>query len=366
MTTNIYQVGNEWFGNKFLAYLESCRKNIPVKFNLFESAFDLADWSKEPEESWDLLMDIRAQQIAALNKPIILSFSGGTDSLTIYHVFVRNNIKIDALYIKFKNDPKEQLLYNDVFPFIEAEQAKHGFQVLYSNETTDYLDSVYSTPEWVFSNKQLRVHFSIGTGFTNIEDLPAFDKNISDDYVFVLGAEKPRIKITSNRFYSYQSDTTWNGYFEPRNEFFFVSPSLPELHIKQSYMLANYIIKLAKKENKPLEYYNNIHDVHKFDYLDYSTQGCGRIGDLANSREQKVMNRHNGLVIADTGIQYIGRSSEILTEGFKNNSSYAINYINGLRMLKSDSVIGEMFQSDTNYYSVIDINSKGYELTVTS
>ena len=364
MTTKIYQVGTEWFGNKFLAQLESSRTNIPIKFNLFETELDSANWSIEPAETWDHLMDVRAQQIASLNKPIILSFSGGTDSLTIYHVFRRNNIKIDALYVKFKKDPKEQHLYRDVLPFIEAERVKYGFQVLYSEETVDYLDSVYNTPEWVFADMQLRVHFSIASGFAGLEELPSFDKGMDTDFVFVLGVEKPRIKIVNDRFYSYQSDTTWNGYFDPRNEFFYLSPKLPELHIKQSYMLANYIVELSKKENNSLDFYNNIHDVHKFDYLDYSIRGCGRIGDLANSRDQKVLNRHNGLTISNAGIQYIGRSSEILIEGLKSNAAYARNYIDGLRMLKSDSVMGKIFQSETNYYSVIDIDSKWYELNV--
>jgi hypothetical protein len=361
MTPKIYQVGNAWFGNKFLAQIDSCQKNIPIKFNLFESEFNRVSWNTEPTESWDQLLDIRAQQIAAMNKPIILSFSGGTDSLTMYHVFRRNNIKIDALYVKFKNDPKEQLLYQAVFPFIESERTKHGFHVIYAEETTDYLDSVYSTPEWVFTN--MRVHFSVASGFTGIDSLPKFDSHLDDDFVFVLGVEKPRIKIINNRFYSYQSDTTWLGYFEPRNEFFYVTPKLPELHVKQSYMLANYIVELSKLENKPLEFYNNIHDVHKFDYLDYSIRGCGRIGDLANSRTQKALNRHNGLIIPGTGdIQYVGRSAEILNEGIQTDRPYAKNYIEGLRMLKSDSVMGRMFGSENNYYSVLDIESKYYEL----
>jgi hypothetical protein len=309
-------------------------------------------------------MDIRAQQIAAMNKPIILAFSGGTDSLTIYHVFRRNNINIDALFIKFKDTPEEQLLYRDVLPFIEAERIKHGFQVLYAKETTDSLDAIYNSPEWVFSNIQRRIHFSISDPFLNIEDLPSFDKNIDTDFVFVFGMEKPRIKIINNRFYSYQSDTTWNGYFDPRHEFFYISPKLPEIHVKQSYMLANYIVELSRLENKPIEFYNNIHDVHKFDYLDYSVRGCGRIGDLANSRDQKVLNRHNGLTISNVGIQYIGRSSEILTEGLKSNAAYAKNYIDGLRMLKSDSVMGKMFWSKTNYYSVVDIESRWYKLNI--
>lgn len=365
MNANIYQVGTKWFGNKFLAQLESSRTNIPIKFNLFESEFNSANWSTEPAETWDQLMDIRAQQIASMNKPIILGFSGGTDSLTIYHVFRRNNIKIDALYVKFKKNPKEKQLYQDVLPFIEAERIKYGFRVLYSEETVDYLDSVYNTPEWVFADMQLRVHFSIASGFAGLEELPSFEKGMDTDFVFVLGAEKPRLKIVNNQFYSYQSDTTWNGYFDPRNEFFYLSPKLPELHVKQSYMLANYIVDLAKQENNLLEFYNNIHDVHKFDYLDYSIRGCGRIGDLANSRDQKVLNRHSELIISNSGIQYIGRSADILIEGFNNNSAYAKNYIEGLRMLKSDSVMSKMFWSETNYYSVIDIESKWYKLNIT-
>jgi hypothetical protein len=66
-----YQVGNKKFDNKFLAAREAAATNSNIHFNLFDSAFDRCNWLVNPAETWDQLLDIRANQIAAKNKPIV-------------------------------------------------------------------------------------------------------------------------------------------------------------------------------------------------------------------------------------------------------------------------------------------------------
>ena len=90
-----YEVGTAptvKFTNRFMAAHHAGTHNLNMRFNMYDSVFDHSDWSREPDLTWDQLLDIRAQQIAAKNKPIVLYFSGGTDSYTIYKVFERNNI----------------------------------------------------------------------------------------------------------------------------------------------------------------------------------------------------------------------------------------------------------------------------------
>ena len=366
---NFYQVGSKRFTNKFLAFAESKRSGIPLTFNLFEEAFDRADWTCEPATSWEELLDIRARQIAALNRPIVLAFSGGTDSLTIYNVFKRNNIKISALFIRLKKGNKQEtILHEDVIPFVERERQIYNFDVMYVNEDVKLLDKIYSTPDWALNEQQLmRVHFTVSTGLMGIEELPIYPSLLATNFIFVIGFEKPRLKVVNGQFYSYQQDTTFAGYTDPRHESFYISPSLPELHIKQSYMLARFIINESTRTGRPFEYYNSIHNASAFDYYRYSLIGCGRHGDLANSDKQKILNRNTSLIVPNNDINryiYCGRSNEALRAGVLDNKSYATNYFKGLMDLRSDSVFKELFTSNENYYSVRDIDSKYYKLSM--
>lgn len=366
---NFYQVGSKKFINKFLAFAESKRSGEPLTFNLFEETFDRADWSREPEAPWEELLNIRARQIAALNRPIVLGFSGGTDSLTMYNVFVRNNIKISALFIKIKkHSKKEAILYKDVIPFVERERQIHKFDVMYVDESVELLNTIYSTPEWLLSDQPARVQFSVATGCQGIEDLPGYPSLLDSNFIYILGFEKPRIKVVNGQFYSYQQDNTFIGGGDPRNDYFYISPDLPELHIKQSYMLARFIINEASRTGRPLEYYNSIHNAVEFDYQRYSLIGCGRHGDLANSDKQKILNRSSKLLVPDNDINryiYCGRSDQALKVGVLDNKSYAENYFKGIMSLKTDSVFKELFASEENYYSVRDIDTKYYKLQIT-
>lgn len=360
---NFYQVGDSCYSNKFLAITESRKTGIPLKFNFFEEEFDQYDWTLNPRLSWDNLLDIRAQQIASLNKPIIVSFSGGTDSLTVYEVFKRNKIKIDALYIKTKDCEEEKSFYKNVLPFVEKERQEFGFKVIHVNENPDLLNVFYDTPDWWLKSAPQQLSFTVACGYMDLEKQEAFkNSGIGSDFVFVLGLEKPRIKIENNNFYSYFRDTIFANFCDPRFEYFFTSPKLPELHIKQCHMLVDYICFLANKHNKPYEYYNRMHDVTHTAYIPYAIKGCGRFGDLANSQLQKAMQINSKLYIPESGndVEFQGRSQDAFRSGILHNELYVKNYIAGIQAMKHDSIIGELFVDPNNVYTLQDFESKHY------
>lgn len=363
----LYRVGTKKFSNKFLAFEESQKTGQTLKFDLYEDAFDLADWSVDPVQTWDELLDIRANQIAAMKKPIILGFSGGTDSLTIYRVFERNKIPITAMHLRSKNDPLEISMYQDVLPFIEQERQKHGFKFIHTQETVETLNEFYCDPDWCFGDLPVRLNFSTMAEHQAVERNSFLNVGIDPDYVYVTGLDKPRHKVINNKFFIYQFDTTFNNYGDPRLDHFFISPQLPELHIKQSYMLARYIVSLSMQQQKPLSSYNNIHNPRHFNYWDYSMIGCGRFGDIADSAKQKLMNRESYLYLprlATDEVRYRGRSQLTLLNGIRQQERFAQNYINGIRTLKADSVIGKIFTEPENLYSVAEIESKNYQLNI--
>lgn len=357
-----YQVGSKVFVNKFQALYESALLKLPIRFNLYESAFDLVSWD-EPKLSWNELLDIRAHQIAAKKKPIVLNFSGGTDSYTIYQVFKRNNINIDIIRLFVKNDNIKEYTIPNVEKFLKDNYSPTTKVVIVNNYINELRD-MYSSPDWAWNNSQ-RVQF----GFNMMDVSYVFKQDAGlhdlDDYCSVTGYEKPRLFFDNGSVYSYQEDNQYGNTMQSTLlESFFISPELPELHVKQSYMLARFVQGLANEEKLPLENYNNIHACFGRAYLDYAIKGCGRFGDLANSSVQKEAQRSSSLIISNNIDQviYRGRVDVALIEGLKTNESYAVNYIKGLDNLQKDSVLKQFYRHDRDAVSVIDIRSKMYKL----
>jgi hypothetical protein len=362
-----YTVNDRVFFNKFQAfsYAHGAREN--VEFNLYNEKFDQVSWA-EPQLTWDQLLDIRAQQIAAKNKSIILNFSGGTDSWTVYQVFKRNNIKIDVIYLHVSNDHFRQIMDPGPINFLKENADKIDSKILILEENESNLKEFYNDPNWLWE-KNSRIVFSNGlceSQFFEYRGKNLGDARIDDDYIQVIGLDKPRLNFKNGNFYSYQDDTTYlpvmnNSRLEP----FFVSNDLPELHIKQSYMLAKHILAKSKIEKKSIEFYNNIHDATKHEYYDYAYAGCGRFGEVSNSVYQKRFNRTTFLEIDPfnlNNINYRGRSVEFLKEGVLKNQSYALNYLNGLVNARNDPSLKNLFRDDKNYFSLVDLHSKEYKL----
>lgn len=364
-----YRVGENIFHNKYLAHLESHRTLQPVIFDLWENTFNLVDWSREPDITWNELLDQRAQQLAAKRKPIVLGFSGGTDSLTVYEVFKRNKISLAAVNIRIKDDPAEKILYQQALDFIHAESRQHGFKVIVSQENPESLASFYDSEEWIWK-ENARLAFTVGLAERlQIENNPAWNRAMDPDYIYVIGHEKPRLDYMDGSFYSYQVDISWQNLHE-RIEPFFITPSLPELHVKQSYMLARWALKKHRQTGSSVHCVLDDHYTRD-EHLDYSIEGCGRIGDLANSHRQKYLN-HKGLLFLPnldmSRMLYRGRSEKILRHGLDSSCAYASNYIKGLLLVKRDSKLQQLWQTgnnaQNNLVKEITIKSKGYKMEI--
>ena len=351
------------FRSRFLAFLESEQVRKPVKFDLFEAEFDAANW-QEPEESWDMLLDQRAQQLASLNKPIILGFSGGTDSLTIYQVLRRNRIPIYGVLIKTRKD----ILARRALPFIEKEAQEHGFKVLVLPQNLFENNFEYSSADWIFSDSNPRIHFGINAYADLDVHREYFGLTVDEDYIYVTGLEKPRIRIVRDVFYSYQDDTPWSMHTDPRIHSFFVSGDFPKLHIKQSYMLARLIKKVAVETNRPVTDFQKIHNASHFDYYRYCYEGCGRFGDMAYSVIQKVGNLSSQLYIPGFDPSQVVINSlkdkDIFSESLSDNSAFTKNYLNGLIALRKDHALKNIFQDPDNYFSIKTFHSKPYRLSI--
>ena len=359
-----YQVGNQQFKNKFSAARYAAENNYDLHFNLYESAFDRADWSKEPGLSWDTLLDIRANQLARKNKPLVLHFSGGTDSLTIYEVFKRNNIHLDIVLMKTRETEPEA--NKKVLELFHAGLYDPTTKLIVRPEDPDMYRNAYSDPDWIWT-KGLRYQFSLLCGDTESEDF--LEKELGTrDFISIIGFEKPRLHFTDDGVFSYQED---ENYVRPLHEStldcFFISPDLPELHIKQSYMLLNYIksINPMAKSTGELKMFSDIHRANEFHWYDYSFKGCGRFGDLNLSHTQHFGNMAQKLLIPKTGKfesnTFQGRGNEWFTSLLDDQS--VKNYAHGIMSVANDLAGKYLMTDPNNFYSMKQFRSKYYQLT---
>lgn len=339
-----------------------------MEFDIYEAAFNRANWAVEPSLSWDQLLDLRAQQLAAKNKPLILGFSGGSDSLTIYQVLKRNNIRLEAVRMRTKTTPEERMFYDEPLEFIKNEQKEQGFKLINSQESLKGTHEFYDSPNWWERSNIRQNWFAVGIEGLSVERSSEIQGHgISDDYIYITGHEKPMLKVKDNKFYSYLLDLNFNNYYEPRLEYFYVSSDLPDLHIKQSYMLARYMLGLSKKYQRPVSMFEKIWNETVYPHYKYSIEGCGRFGDMGYSHLQKAMNRSMKLIIPNKNIdqlEYQGRSKGLVYESVKEKRSFLRNYLEGLIELKADPIMSKAFAPGDDYRLQLPIESKGYELGI--
>lgn len=358
-----YQVGTERFQNKFLAARHAASNKLDMHFNLYESAFDKVDWTLEPDTDWNTLLDIRAKQLVNKNKPLVLHFSGGTDSLTIYEVFKRNNIHLDIILTKTRiTEPEAHTKVLDLLSNVYDPTTK----VIERPEDVEMFRSAYSDPDWIWT-KGLRYQFSLLCGDTETEDFLAKELG-TRDFISIIGFEKPRLHFTESGVYSYQTDENYvRPIQEPTLDCFFISPDLPELHVKQSYMLLNYIKSINPNiiTTQELARFSDMHLANKFHWYDYSFKGCGRFGDLNMSHTQHLGNLGQMLWFPKIGKveshSYRGRGKKWFNSLI--NDQAVSNYIHGITAVSND-LAGKFLMTDpNNLYSMRQFRSKYYKLT---
>lgn len=364
-----YVVGTEFFKNKFLATDHALRTNQDIHFDLYDQAFDQADWMHEPVLSWDQLLDIRAQQIRDKNKPIVLNFSGGTDSYTIYKVFERNNIHIDLLYWRRRNTDFHDKLHSQVIELLKNGIYDPHTKIIIRTDTPDTFARAYDHADWLW-NSQARHEFGLGFNGDYVTDGYLAEQLGTDDFISVIGLEKPRLYINHTGAYSYQNDPIFQRVIENpfKTDCFYISPDLPELHIKQSYLLLKHIKKIrpGAKPKDLTDLANNIQYPDKFDWNEYAL-ACGRFGDLTNSGI--IHNGWNNMRMKlPTNGKFVGSEHK----GFGQNWYSSLvgtkifdNYTQGIMRMANDPVGKFLYTDPDNFYNIKQFRSKMHKLDFT-
>jgi hypothetical protein len=268
-----YTVGNEKFFSKPMALTKATETNQFPEWNFNNEVFGAQNWSIEPLMDIRELYRIRAQQLREKYDYIRLEFSGGGDSTTVLYSFVNNGIHIDEVVFRY---PKtgEKNVNDDPFNFSPKNtlsEARYAAYPVLDWLTTaaprtkitvhDYSENMLSQSydeSWVMNTKD---YFQPGHAFKHSATGYEGHKKLADTgqrICILYGVDKPKLCIKDKKWYAYFLDVMANhsmgdfgDYTNMTNEYFFWSPDLPELFIKQCHIVRNWFML---PHNKHMQY----------------------------------------------------------------------------------------------------------------
>ena len=286
----IYKCNGKFFHNKLEAILEAnSNPNTWVEWDYHDNIFSRHTWDLEPPVELEALYLERALQLREAYDHLVLLYSGGVDSWYILKTFIKNNIKLDEIYMygPFEAEEKE---YNKLgkdrspgyytreikqsIPLLKKLVEGHNIKINIFDWTKHILEAA-NDRDW-FWNAGVRfdptcmVRSKFHKIFREHNELLHKGKRVG----FVYGIDKPRLLRDDNSIYFAFLDVIMTtgvlptndilGEYWENDEYFYWSPNLPELAIKQSHTVVNYL-KSTNNINL-IKHMSNIANFHDESY----------------------------------------------------------------------------------------------------
>lgn len=262
--------GKRYF-NKLEAILEANTSQKHVEWDYHDAIFGKHDWSIEPTTELKELYKLRALQLRDAYDHLVLFYSGGVDSWNILKTFIDNDIRIDEIYMfgAFEAEEKKisSLGYSrdpgyytreikQSLPLVKKLVADRNIKVNVFDWTKHILAAANDL-DWIWTagvrfDPTCMVRSKFHKIFREHNELLHKGKRVG----FVYGVDKPRLLRDDNTIYfafldvimttgTLPSNDILGEYWE-NDEYFYWSPNLPELAIKQSHT----VVKWLQSQNK--------------------------------------------------------------------------------------------------------------------
>lgn len=285
----VYSCNNKFFFNKLEAILESNATSCGVGWDYHDSVFGKHNWSIEPPASLKELYKQRALQLREAYDHLVLFYSGGVDSWNILKTFIDNNILLDEIYMFGAFEAEEQT--NSIIgydsnpgyytreiqqslPLVKKLAEQKKIKVNVYDWTRDILEAA-NDPDWFWSagvrfDPTCMVRSKFHKIFREHNDLLHKGRRVG----FVYGVDKPRLLRDDNTIYFAFLDVIMTtgtlptndilGEYWENDEYFYWTPNLPELAVKQSHE----VVRWFKQNNKThlIKHMNNISSFHDESY----------------------------------------------------------------------------------------------------
>lgn len=268
--------GHYFFNKQECMKFATARKDFNITFHLFDAAYGSLDWTKEPTYSIDTLYEMRAKQIRDKYDYVIVMFSGGADSGNVLDSFLNNNVHIDEIVSYYpleiidKNlssfNPADKSNGKILFEYKTAcEPRLKEIAKTHPNIKITILDYGQEAMDAIIEEK-LQKHMMAGIapmpinqGHVSVTKLMKERSEKYNKVCCVTGTDKPRVMFNpvTRKFGSYFADTSYfffkttiDGY-QPKVEWFYHTPDLPEITYTQSHMIKRVYQQWLTQEPRP-------------------------------------------------------------------------------------------------------------------
>lgn len=261
-----YSVDNQVYFSKIDACRAGTVKNIHPAWHFNDESFGSIDWQNNPPGSLYDWYKARAQQIREKYDYVAIYFSGGSDSQTAVNAFLDNGLFIDEIittvnlevsennvYKQDIYDPKNidlEFVYTAKPAFEKIKQRSPLTKITVKDVTKNSLDFYQQNSsdsfteevtEWLHPQAAVRWNPTLWKDHKLL-----LDRGKKVALVFCL--DKPRIFYNEGKYYGYFIDTICNAYKGSLNIdydnvdrlFFYWTPDMPELTIKQSHAIVDW------------------------------------------------------------------------------------------------------------------------------
>ena len=273
-----YQVAGLKTNSKNRALLLANGDRNKIHFYQHDQFWDQQDWKIDPVPSFDQLCHERCRQLRDKYEWLCLWLSSGYDSQTVLQSFIDSNIQIDEIAYMYRLD-----YYNDPeIPYIEysIENYKKYFNpnlkitktIIDFKYTIDFYKK--NKEDWLFHKGQ-NVRTSKSTAslvHDHCEQILRIKDTTPKNRADIYGKEKPRMDLRDGWWFVQSIDFMWDVEMDSPIESFYISDQMPELHIKQCHMVANWFESLAGIDH------DMVHRIQSHDaayYKDWNL-ACGR------------------------------------------------------------------------------------------
>lgn len=234
-----YWVGQHRFDSPLEAFIYAAHHDPHTfpQFSIYQSSYSQIDWTLDPPESFQELMKKRAIELRNKYDYLVFAFSGGTDSITIYRIFEQLNIHIDEIIVGYEDD-NDRGFGPGIIDWLIANHYDATTKITTNHRTNAghaIIERLLTTDDHRYFQ---HVYYGGPTHYL-IDQLN--EKYQGKNWGIVMGYEKPHIVHDQTGWYVTFIDKVFRHIIgQPALELFFLTPTLPELHVKQCHLLYNY------------------------------------------------------------------------------------------------------------------------------
>ena len=256
-----YVANNRNFQYRYNAYVEASKTNSTVEWNFNKEVYSTVNWMKPANRPLAELYRERAQQLRDKYDYLIISYSGGSDSDTVLHAFIDNNIRVDEVWIDW---PRHMMEKTNWKPSTEKSHANLASEWYFTTEPK--LRELHS------QHPEIKIHLSDCTstppvheiddtcGLTDLRNTYFYgsrrqyicdyqhallDRGITS--AVVMGVDKPGLCIVNDNLCARFVDepikfrTDIAAYQHSVVEFFYWTPDSPYIVVNQVHEILRYL-----------------------------------------------------------------------------------------------------------------------------